>query len=200
MIKKVIAISIILIFVLIIVSINAFGLLFILEHTGNNSIQDNNNLTIQNDNMEITLPSTYEVDEKKGIATDGDVEIRFSGMLNSFPSFGDYFKAVQSSNNSGYTNLSVDNINEFKVYQFAVITDKVEVLTYNSSHGLKEYAHVNLTYDNGENIKSDHYRRVFYRQGNSSVIYGLTIITDNPKTDLYTTEINNIVNSISVVE
>lgn len=200
MIKKVIAISIILIFVLIIVSINAFGLLFILEHTGNNSIQDNNNLTIQNDNMEITLPSTYEVDEKKGIATDGDVEIRFSGMLNSLPSFGDYYKAVQSSNNSGYTNVSVDNINEFKVYQFAVITDKVEVLTYNTSHGLKEYAPVNLTYDNGENIKSDHYRRVFYRQGNSSVIYGLTIITDNPKTDLYTTEINNIVNSISVVE
>lgn len=65
MIKKVIAISIILIFVLIIVSINAFGLLFILEHTGNNSIQDNNNLTIKNDNMEITLPSTYEVDEKR---------------------------------------------------------------------------------------------------------------------------------------
>lgn len=180
----------IIIAVIAVIIIAIIGAIFILG----NSAQ-----TLEGSGATLTIPKDYEINFEKGYATKDDVTIMFSGIMSDPKFTTDLYKALEANGkNSGYENITEDNINGFKAYEYAAKTDNRVMVKYGSSTEWTEYTPLNFTDASGQNIPSDHYRVIDYISPNNSTMNELVIFGKNPDTDLYSNEITEMINSISV--
>lgn len=158
-------------------------------------------ITMEGTGAYVTVPNDYELNTDSGVASKGDVNIFFTGLLDGTQSTTDFYKAISANGKaSGYENITEDTINGFKVYEYAAKADNLTVLKYGSSTKWVEYTPVNLTDMTGSKIQADHFRKVYYISPNNSFANELTIYAKNPETDLYTQEVNDIIHKIALKE
>jgi hypothetical protein len=151
----------------------------------------------------ITLPSDYIIDDK-GVAYNGDVGVMFLPVMGGNASAQkELFDTLKSKgSDAGYKNVTTDKVNGFKLYQFVANPDKLQKVSSDRvSSGnyetWKEYEPY-IPYKDFTDMKVVKYRYVGYVKGDS--IDELYIFTNNTDVDLYSSDINNIVNSIAVAE
>lgn len=151
----------------------------------------------------VTLPSEYMLDDK-GIAYKDDVGVLFAPVMSGNASAEkELFDALKSNGkDAGYKKIKTDEINGFKVYEFSAAPDKLKTVSSDRvSSGDYEYWHDYAPYKPYEgmtNMDVAKYRYVGYVKDNK--ISELIIFTNNTNVDLYSDEINGIVNSISIAE
>jgi len=104
---------------------------------------------------------------------------------------------VAKGNQSGYQNISEWNVNGYKTCEYAGKPSELKNITYGSSTEWTEYPPINLKDMVGSNVTIDHFRIVTAISPNNSTVNYILIYTDDPNTNLYTTEINQIINSLS---
>lgn len=150
---------------------------------------------------DLTVPSTFELDQDKLTASNDDVILIFNGILGNTNEVSDFYKAISENGKSaGYQNISEDTINGFKVYEYEADPHNLTTLKYGSSTKWIEYEPTNLTDGTGSKIDTTHFRKVYYISPNNSVANELTIIAKNPGADLHSKEIEDIIHSIKVSE
>ena len=172
----------------------------ILAILGGLFVLGNADVTLESTDSIVTLPNTYVIDET-GSATNHEegTTIMFIGMIGSPNNAIDLGKALLANgNSSGYENISEDTVNGFKVYEYAAKPDNLKTLKYGSSTEWTEYSPENLTDTHGSKINADHYRRVYYISPNNSTCTELTIIATKADTNLYSSEINEMIHSIAL--
>lgn len=161
----------------------------------------NSDLTLEGTDSKITVPNTFQFEENTPIATKDNVSVMFIGVLGQTNDTTEFYKAVKANGNaSGYENITENTINGYKVYEYAAKPENLKTVKYGSSTEWIEYPPINLTDGNGKKIDADHYRKVYYVSPNNSSVNELTIIAKSPDVDLYSEEINRIVDSISLKE
>lgn len=157
--------------------------------------------TLETPTSSITIPNDYTIDYERGTATKDDITITFISILGDPKDATELYKALSANGKgSGYENITNDTINGYKAYEYAAKTDNRTVVKYGSSTEWVEYSPLNLTDYTGQKIPSDHYRLIDYVSPNNSATEELVIFAKNPDTDLYTDEINEIINSITLLE
>ena len=151
----------------------------------------------------ITLPSDYLVDEN-GVAYNNDTGVVFipvvGGNASDQKMIFDTLKA--KGKDAGYNNVTTTKINGYDVYEFSadpnklktVTTDKVISGNYETWKEISPY----LPYKDLTDMDVVKYRYVGYIKDNKT--NELYIFTNNTKTDLYSSDIEKIINSIAVAE
>ena len=161
----------------------------------------NSEKTLQGTGAKVTLPSDYEIDYTKGIATKDDKIILFNGIIGNTSLTTDFYKAIsENGKEAGYEDISEDTINNFKVYKYSTKPSNLKTVSYGSLMQWVEYPPVELVDSTGQKIEADHYKKIYYISPNNSTANELTIIAKKPDTDLNTDEITKIINSISLNE
>lgn len=151
----------------------------------------------------VTLPSDYILDDK-GVAYDGDVGVVFVPVMGGNASAQkDLFDTLKAKGkDAGYKNVTTDKVNGFKLYEFVANPDKLQKISSDkvvsgNYETWKEYEPY-IPYKDFTDMDVVKYRYVGYVKGDS--IDELYIFTNNTDVDLYSSEINDIVNSIAVAE
>lgn len=157
------------------------------------------------DDTQVTVPSNYSVQNDLA-ASAGDVNISFvaqKGSTSSKQFENEFFGALKANGKaSGYKNVTNKTINGYTAHEFAGTLDKLKNVSTNekstSDGGISWTTYppeaVALTTDG----KVDHFRAVNYLKGDD--VYTLRIYTSNPDTNLFTPEIDKIIDSIAPVE
>ena len=126
----------------------------------------------------------------------------FTGVMSGSGGVeSDFYKAVtQNGKEAGYKNISKSDINGYKAYEFAAFPDKLKNVSTNEE--ATDEGTSWMTFEPylpfGADAGVHHYRMVTYvKDGNVNY---LSIFTKDPNTSLYTSEIDNIINSIGPIE
>lgn len=160
-------------------------------------------VTLAADDAQITLPSNYTVKDKI-IASSGDTNISFvpqKGTSSDKDFENKFFGAIKSNGKAaGYKNVTNKTINGYTVHEFAANPNKLKNVSTDhkdTSEGVAwtTYPPETVAYFDDP---VDHFRNVNYIKGDN--VYTLKIYTSNPDTNLYTPEIEKIINSIAPVE
>ncbi|WP_407413745.1 hypothetical protein [Methanobrevibacter sp.] len=151
---------------------------------------------LQDDNSQVTIPSNYTVDDKKIVASCKGINISLVAQKSVDDKFEtEFFNAVnEGGKEAGYENVSNKTINGYTVHEFAASPSKLKNLTGTSSRedvAWIEYPpQIAAPFDN----PVDHFRSVtFIKDGKE---HRLLISTNNTADNLYTPEIEGIINSI----
>ena len=163
------------------------------------------NVTLIAGDTSLTLPNDYVVDEK-GIAYNGDIGIMYSPVMGGNASDQDtLFKALKSNGkDAGYKNVTTDNVNGFKLYEYTanpdklkkVSTDKVQSGDYET---WKEYDPY-IPYKDVTSMDVVKFRYIAYLNNDKNSLSELYIFTNNTDVDLYSKDMDSIINSIAFVE
>lgn len=163
-------------------------------------ILSNFDVTLMGDGAQVTLPNNYTVDDT-AVASAGNVSVVFTPVVGSSDdNEAGFQKAIKANGkSSGYENITNDTINGFKVFEYAAKVDKLQnVSTDKVTSGDTTTWMTYEPYLPFDSQGTDHFRSVSYIKGDK--VNYLIIYTDNPDTSLYTPEIDNIINSIAVME
>lgn len=161
----------------------------------------NSDVTLEGTDSKVTVPKDFVLEENGALATKDNVSVMFVGIIGQTNESTTFYNAIKTNGNaSGYENISENTINGYKVYEYAAKPENLKTVKYGSSTEWIEYPPINLTDGNGKKIDADHYRKVYYVSPNNSSVNELTIIAKSPDVDLYSEEINKIVDSISLKE
>ena len=69
-------------------------------------------ITMEGTGAYVTVPNDYELNTDSGVASKGDVNIFFTGLLDGTQSTTDFYKAISTNGKaSGYENITEDKIN-----------------------------------------------------------------------------------------
>lgn len=155
-------------------------------------------VTLEGVNAQVTLPNSYTLDNK-GVASNGTVDMYFTGIMEEVKLEDDFQKAVKTNgNSSGYENYTESTVNGFRVYEFAGNPKELKTLKYGSSTEWVEYGPEAVLDPVGKAKNSNHFREVTFISPNNSTVNKLMISTDDANVDLYTPEISRIIESIAV--
>ena len=151
------------------------------------------------DDMQITLPHNYTADSDFSAAA-GDVNISFVAQKGTTGKdfYEKFFKTISTNGKeAGYENVTNKTIGDIKVYEFTAHPSQLKNVSSNkeaTSEGEEWTVYppeVSAPFDKGV----DHFRTVQYIKRDN--VYTLSIPTTNPSANLYTKEINTIVDSIA---
>ena len=86
---------------------------------------------LEGDGSQITVPGNYTLDDKKLVASCGDINVTFTPQLKTDDKFEDeFFGAVKTKGNeSGYENVTNKTVNGYTVHEFAAHPDKLKNMT-----------------------------------------------------------------------
>ena len=183
--------KIILVVIIVIVAVIAAGVL----------IMANSDVTLTANDATLTLPNKYALDDK-GIASADNVGVLFTPVSGSSSSHEkDFFQAIKDNGkDAGYKNITNTTVNGYTVYDYAANPDKLENVSSNKEYSGDTTTWMTyppyLAYEGVTTMDVDHFRMVSYIKGDD--VYYLTLFTDNPDTSLYSSEIDQIINSFTV--
>jgi len=179
--------------VIVVIIIAIIGVLFFLGSS---------NLIIPAGESQITLPSQYTIDDK-GIAYNGDIGIYFTSVVGSSPKDQiKFFNTIKSNGkDAGYKNVTTKKIKGYKTYQYSANPKELkEVSSDRQASGnyetWKEYKpYTPFTDITDMDVVS--FRCIEYVNKDSKDICDLYIFTNNTDVDLYSPDMQKIVNSIA---
>jgi hypothetical protein len=191
-IKKILAMAIIVLAVFSCLSVVSAGFL---DFLGGEKV-------LEGEGSQVKLPSNYTLDDKKIVATCGDINVTFTPQLSSDIKFeNEFFSAISSDGkDAGYENITNKTVNGYTVHEFAAHHDKLKNLTAPTVVEGSDEAWITFTPDAAAPFQNpvDHFRSVtFIKDGKE---HKLMISTNNPSVDLYTSEIEGIINSIGPMQ
>lgn len=164
-------------------------------------ILSNADTTLVANDATITLPSKYVPDDK-GVASADNVSVLFTPVSGgSAAQEKAFFQAIKDNGKeAGYKNISKTKVNGYTVYDYSANPDKLKNVSSNKEYSGDTTSWMTYTpylaYDGVTTMDVDHFRMVSYMKDDN--IYYLTFFTDNPDTDLYSSEIDQIINSFTV--
>ena len=186
----------ILIAIIVVLVVAVFGIVYFLGSS---------DVTLVAGDDTVTLPSDYVIDDQ-GVAYSGDIGILFMPVMGGNTSDQDFLFDVLKSKgkDAGYKNVTTDKTNGFKVYQYVanpdklekISTDKVQSGNYETWKEISPYT----PFKDATSMDVVKFRYVGYLNKDTDSISELYIFTNNTDVDLYSSDIEAIVNSISVVE
>ena len=154
----------------------------------------------------VTLPSDYELDQDTGIATKGDIGVLYMPVASSdVKAQKALFDTLKSNGkDAGYKKVKTDTINGFKVYQYSANPDKLKKVSSDkvregNYETWKEYEPY-TPFKDMTKMDVKQFRYTAYVNETSKTISELYIFTNNTDVDLYSSDIESIINSIAVVE
>ncbi|MDO5859119.1 hypothetical protein [Methanobrevibacter sp.] len=157
---------------------------------------------LEGDGSQITVPGNYTLDDKKLVASCGDINVTFTPQLKTDDKFEDeFFGAVKTKGNeSGYENVTNKTVNGYTVHEFAAHPDKLKNMTVSTEVEGSDEAWIEFPPEIAAPFTDpvDHFRSVtFIKDGKE---HKLLIFTNNATTNLYTSEIDGIIDSIAPLE
>ena len=164
-------------------------------------ILSNSDVTLMANDATITLPSKYTIDDK-GVASSDNVSVLFTPVSGgSAAQEKAFFQAIKDNGkDAGYKNISKTKINGYTVYDYSANPDKLKNVSSNKEYSGDTTSWMTYTpylaYDGVTTMDVDHFRMVSYMKDDN--VYYLTFFTDNPDTSLYSSEIDQIINSFTV--
>lgn len=148
---------------------------------------------------QVTVPSNYTVDDKKIAASCNDINITLTPQKSSDDKFEEkFFSAVKSNGKSaGYENVTNETVNGYTLHEFAAKTAKLKNLTASTEVAGSDEAWITFPPEIAAPFDDpvDHFRAVTYIKDGKE--HKLVIFTNNSATNLYTPEIDGIINSIN---
>ena len=153
---------------------------------------------LEGDNTQVKVPSNYTVDDKKMVASCNGINISFVAQKSTDNKFeSDFFAAIkENGKEAGYENVTNRTVNGYTIYDFAGHPSKLKNMTVptvvpGSDAAWIEYP---LFFFAPFDKPVDHFRSVtFIKDGKE---HKLLISTNNATANLYTSEIEGIINSI----
>ena len=164
-------------------------------------ILSNSDVTLVANDATVTLPSKYVIDDK-GVASGDNVSVLFTPVRGgSAAQEKAFFQAIKDNGKeAGYKKIKDTTINGYTVYDYSANPDKLKNVSSNKEYSGDTTTWMTYTpylaYDGVTTMDVDHFRMVSYMKGDD--VYYLTFFTDNPDTDLYSSEIDQIINSFTV--
>ena len=151
------------------------------------------------DGAQVKVPSNYTVDDKKIAASCKDINITLTPQKSSDDKLEkEFFGAVKSNGKSaGYENVTNKTVNGYTLHEFAAKTAKLKKLTASTEVPGSDAAWITFPPEIAAPFDDhvDHFRSVtFLKDGKE---HKLIILTTNPDTNLYTPEIDGIIDSIN---
>ena len=151
------------------------------------------------DGAQVKVPSNYTVDDKKIAASCKDINITLTPQKSSDDKLEkEFFGAVKSNGKkAGYENITNKTVNGYTLHEFAAKTAKLKNLTASTEVPGSDEAWITFPPEIAAPFEDnvDHFRSVtFLKDGKE---HKLIIFTTNPDTNLYTPEIDGIINSIN---
>ena len=160
-------------------------------------------LTLVAGDAQVTVPGNSTVD-KDGVAHYGDIGITFTPIVGlNESSMKEMFDAFKSNGaDAGYCNVTTGEVNGYKTYEFnadptklkTVSSDKVASGDYETWNEYDPY----IPYKGITDMKVVKFRYIGFVKDGS--IKELCIFTNNTGADLYSSDMANIINSISAAE
>lgn len=149
------------------------------------------------ENLQVTVPGNYTADSEFS-ANAGDINITFieqKGLPNN--DFAKFFKAVSvNGKDAGYENVTNKTINGTAAYELAAHPDKLKNISTEREATAEGEAWTTYPPEFvAPYEKVDHFRSVYYVKDDK--VYVLSITAGNASTNLYTPEIDGIINSLA---
>lgn len=150
-------------------------------------IYDSFGITVEGEGAAVKVPNSFGFDEE-GFLTNDEYTVFLCPVIDAAPKDeAKFFKVIKSNGkSSGYENVTSKTINGYKVYDYAASPHKLKNVT---SGGVTYEPYLPFGIDD-----CDHFRIVTYVKG-ETVNY-LIIFTDYPDVDLYTPEVEKIIDSV----
>lgn len=151
----------------------------------------------------VTLPNNYTVDEN-GVAYAGDVGVYFTSVSGGSKKDQDeLFDALKANGkDSGYKKVKTDKVNGYKTYQFSANPDKLKKVSTEREYSGNQYSWKEFEpitpFKDISDMKVKNYRYVAFVKDDK--IDELYIFTNNTDVDLYSSEFDNMINSIAPLE
>ena len=158
---------------------------------------------LQGDGSQVKIPNNYTIDDKKMVASCNGVNISFVAQRSSDDKFeSDFFAAIkEDGKDAGYENVANKTINGYEVHEFSGKLANLKNMTVPTTAvaGTDE-AWIEYPPDLAAPVDKsvDHFRSVTYIKDGKE--HKLLIYTTNSTVDLYTPEIEGIINSIGPME
>jgi hypothetical protein len=157
-------------------------------------------VTLQAEDLAIKLPNNYTVDNN-AVASAGDVNISFAPQLGVDKKFEEkFFGAIKDNGKAaGYENITNKTINGIPSFEFAAHPDKLQNVSSNREYTSEGETWTTYPPEAVSYFQNpvDHFRTVDFLKDDK--VYTLQIFTNNPNTNLYTPEIEAIINSVAPV-
>ncbi|WP_296796511.1 hypothetical protein [uncultured Methanobrevibacter sp.] len=153
---------------------------------------------LQGDDAQVKIPSNYTIDEKKVFASCNGINITFTPQKSTDNKFEtEFFNAIkENGKEAGYENVTNRTVNGYTIHDFAGHPSKLKNMTVTTQVPGSDYAWIEYPPELAAPFDHpvDHFRSVtFIKDGKEHV---LLISTNNATTNLYTPEIEGIINSI----
>ena len=161
----------------------------------------NADTTIIGNDAQITMPSNYTLDEM-GVATAGNTSVMFTPVIDGDKSSeSEWYNALKSNGkDAGYENVTSSKVNGYTVYEYAGHPDKLKNVSTDhvTTGSTTTWKTFEPYFPFGSTADVDHYRMLSFTKGDK--VNYLTFFTADPDTSLYTSEIDEIINSVGPVE
>ena len=158
--------------------------------------------TMEGDAAQVTVPGNYTYDDKAFVASSQDgvnititpIQGTTNDMLLKF-----YGAVRDNGKDSGYENVSNKTINGYNVYEYAGHPDQLKNVSTNRevSGNYESWTEYPPEAAAVFTTPVDHFRAVIFEKDGK--INQMNIYTDNSSTNLYTPEIDAIINSIAPI-
>ena len=156
---------------------------------------------LQGDDCQIKIPSNFTIDDKL-VAVRDDMNITLTPIIGADDAAqNQFFNAIKvNGKDAGYENVTNKTVNGYTVQEFAAHPDKLKnVSTPKEYTGNEErwteYSPVSVL-PNSDNV--DHFRAITYmKDGKQHILY---IFTNSSDVNLYTPEVEGIIDSIGPIE
>jgi hypothetical protein len=163
----------------------------------------NSEVVLVADDLQVTLPGNYTADSDFS-ASAGSVNISFVKQKSSSIDKGFYekfFKTLMAhGKEAGYENITNRTVNDTTLYEFGAHPNNIQNMSSDREATAEGEAWTVYTRDLSAPFEDgvDHFRTVYYIKGDN--VYTLYITTTNSTTNLYTPEINSIIDSVAPAE
>ena len=152
--------------------------------------------------LHLIRPLGFTIDDKNFVAVRDDMNITFTPIIGSDEaSQNQFFSAIKANGkDAGYENVTNKTVNGYTVQEFAAHPDKLKNVSTpkeysGNEESWTEYSPAAAGYFDGP---IDHFRSVtFMKDGKQHV---LMFFTNNATVNLYTPEIEGIIDSIGPIE
>jgi hypothetical protein len=160
------------------------------------------NVTLVAEDLQVTVPGNYTAVGEVS-ASAGDVNISFVPQKGSSNKefVEKFFKAVMANGKeAGYENITNKSINGTDAYEFAAHPDKLKNVSSEREATAEGEAWTTYPPEFAAPFEGnvDHFRTVYFVKDDK--VYVLSITAGNASTNLYTPEIEGIINSLAPVQ
>ena len=156
---------------------------------------------LQGEDCQVKIPSNFTIDDKL-VAVRDDMNITFTPVMGMDDgSENQFFTAIKvNGKEAGYENVTNKTVNGYTVHDFAAHPDKLKnVSTPRVTEGNEEtwwtFSPLSVA-PTADNV--DHFRSISYMKDGKQ--YKLYIFTNSSDVNLYTPEVEDIIDSIGPIE